>query len=132
MTEGVRKVTARAERNEMRANFKFYEVFNVFDSAYDDLIAVYDQLKDKYDLLLTTTDELNEGFTVNCPIIVGKAYGKIIELYDDGIFVLDIMNAEQTMGTHWHPIDVEEAVKNIEDFMNGKSDYKMDMFIKKN
>jgi hypothetical protein len=35
------------------------------------------------------------------------------------------MDEAQTMGTHWHPYDVEEAVKDIVDFMEGKSDYPM-------
>ena len=49
-----------------------------------DVLTVYEQLKDKYPLLMTTTSELDEGFTVDCPIIVGKAHGQIIELYEDG------------------------------------------------
>lgn len=95
-----------------------------------DVKAVYERLKDKYDLILTTTSELNEGFTIDCPIIVGKAHGQIIELYDDGIFVLDVMDAELTMGTHWHPLDIENAVNDIAEFMEGKSDYELDPFIK--
>ncbi len=90
-----------------------------------DVIAVYEQLKDKYDLILTTTSELDEDFTIDCPIIVGKAHGQIIELYDDGLFVMDVMDAEKTMGTHWHPLDVENAVNNIAEFMEGKSDYEL-------
>ena len=99
---------------------------------YDDnVIAVYEQLKDKYDVVLTTSSELDEGFTIDCPVIVGKAHGQIIELYDDGVmFVMDVMDAEKTMGTHWHPYDVENAVDDIVKFMEGKSDYKLDPFIK--
>ena len=91
------------------------------------LTAVYEQLKDRYDLLQTTTSELDEGFTVDCPIIVGKAHGQIIELYDAdvGFFVMDVMDMEQTKGTHWHPNDVEGAVDDIVEFMEGKSDYKL-------
>lgn len=98
----------------------------MFCITVEDVIKVYEQLKDKYDLLLTTTSALNEGFTVDCPIIVGKAHGQIIELYEDGgDFVLDVMDAEQTMGTHWHPNDVERAVHYIVEFMEGRSDYQM-------
>ncbi|MBR3608820.1 MAG: hypothetical protein IKL50_02910 [Bacteroidales bacterium] len=47
-------------------------------------------------------------------------------MYEDGgMFVMDVMDAEQTMGTHWHPYEVEHAVKDIVEFMEGKSDYKM-------
>lgn len=98
----------------------------MFNITIDDVTAVYEQLKDRYDLVLTTTSALDEGFTVDCPIIVGKAHGQIIELYEDGgDFVLDVMDEEQTKGTHWHPNDVKGAVDCIEEFMEGKSDYEM-------
>ena len=58
----------------------------------------------------------SDGFY--CPVIVGKTHGQIIELYEcDGDFVLDVMDEEQTMGTHWHPNDVEDAVNDIVEFM---------------
>ena len=98
----------------------------MFDITVDDVVAVYEQLKVRYDLVLTTTSALDEGFTVDCPIIVGKAHGQIIELYEyGGDFVLDVMDAEQTKGTHWHPNDVEGAVDDIVEFMDGKADYEM-------
>ena len=101
----------------------------MFDISVDDVVEVYEQLKDRYDLVLTTTSALDEGFTIDCPIIVGKAHDQIIELYEDGgDFVLDVMDAEQTEGTHWHPNDVEGATDDIVEFMEGKSDYKMSPF----
>jgi hypothetical protein len=101
----------------------------LFGITTDDVLAVFEQLKDRYDLVLTTTFALNEGFTVDCPIIVGKAHGQIIELYEDGgNFILDVMDAEQTKGTHWHPNDVEGAVGYIVEFMEGKADYEMYLF----
>ena len=101
----------------------------MFDNTVGDIGAVYEQLEGRYNLLLTTTSALDEGFTVDCPIIVGKAHGQIIELYECGCdFVLDVMDEAQTMGTHWHPYDVEESVKDIVDFMEGKSDYPMNSF----
>lgn len=98
----------------------------MFGITVDDVFAVYEQLKDQYELVMTTTTALDEGFTVDCPILVGKSHGQIIELYEDGgDFVLDIMDAEQTKGTHWHPNDVSSAVDHIVAFMEGKSDYQM-------
>lgn len=98
----------------------------MFDITANDLFAVYEQLKNSYALTLTTTAALDEGFTVDCPIIVGKAHGQIIELYEcGGDFVLDVMDAEQTKGTHWHPNDVESAVSDIMEFMEGKRRYKL-------
>ena len=101
----------------------------MFGSTVDDIINVYEHLKDRYDLVLTTTSVLDEGFTIDCPIVVGKAHGQIIELYkNDAMFIMDVMDARQTMGTHWHPFDVEDAVDGIIEFMEGKSDYKMSPF----
>lgn len=98
----------------------------MFGITDKDVLTVYEQLKDRFDLFLTTTSALNEGFTIDCPIIVGKAHGQIIELYSDGdMFVLDVMDEAQTKGTHWHPYDVEVAVADIVEFMEGKSDYEM-------
>ena len=98
----------------------------MLDNTVGNIEAVYEQLEGRYDLLLTITSALDEGFTVDCPIIVGKAHGQIIELYEYGCdFVLDVMDEEKTMGTHWHPYDVEEAVKDIVNFMEGRSDYPM-------
>jgi hypothetical protein len=101
----------------------------LFNNTDDDLKAIYEQLKSRYELVLTNTADLDEGFTVDCPILVGKAHGQIIELYlDCEMFVMDVMDAEQTKGTHWHPYDVEHAIKCIVEFMDGKSDYVMSPF----
>ena len=101
----------------------------MFYITVDDVIKVYKQLKDRYELVLTTTSALDEGFTVDCPIIVGKAHGQVVELYEDGgDFVLGVMDIKQTKGTHWHPNDVEDAVDDIVEFMEGKSDYEMSPF----
>lgn len=87
------------------------------------VLETYAQLKDNYDVILTTTTALDEGFTIDCPIIVGKAHGQIVQLYSDGaMFVLDVMDAEQTKGTHWHPISVEAAKDDIIAFMEGKNE----------
>ena len=42
-----------------------------------DILAVYEQLKDKYPLLMTTAFALDEGFTVDCPVLVEKATGRL-------------------------------------------------------
>ncbi len=101
----------------------------MFRITVDDVFAVYEQLKDRYELVMTTTIALDEGFTVDCPILVGKAHGQIIELYEHGgDFVLDVMDEAKTKGTHWHPCDVEDAVEDIAKFMEGKSDYDLSPF----
>ena len=121
-----KRVKALEERLNKLENKDLKGDFNMFDSTVDDVMTVYEQLKDRYDLVLTTTSALDEGFTIDCPIVVGKAHGQIIELYEDGgDFVLDVMDAAKTKGSHWHPNDVESAIDDIVKFMEGKSDYKM-------
>ena len=98
----------------------------LYNNSEDDLKAIYEKLKDRYALVLTNTAALDEGFTVDCPILVGRAHGQIMELYlDCEMFVMDVMDMEQTKGTHWHPNDVESAIKYIAEFMDGKSDYEL-------
>ena len=98
----------------------------MFGMTEQHVIAVYNQMKDSYPVLLTNTINLDEGFTIDCPILVGESHGQIMELYSDGdMFILDVMDEAQTKGTHWHPSDVESAIKYIVEFMDGKSDYEM-------
>ena len=98
----------------------------MYANTDDDLKAIYEQLKNQYELVLTNTIALDEGFTVDCPILVGKAHGQIMQLYlDCEMFVMDVMDAAQTKGTHWHPSGVESAIEYIVEFMDGKSDYEM-------
>lgn len=97
-----------------------------YHNSEDDLKVIYEQLKDRYALVFTNTADLDEGFTVDCPILVGKAHGQIMELYlDCEMFVMDVMDIEQTKGTHWHPNDAEHAIACITAFMEGKDDYEM-------
>ena len=101
----------------------------MFGMTDEHVLAVYKQLKDRYDLTLTNTTAVDDGFTIDCPIIVGNAHGQILWLYSDGdTFVLDVMNERKTRGTHWHPEDVEDAVRDLTAFMQGKSDYKLISF----
>ena len=94
-----------------------------------DVLAVNEILKDRYDLTLTRSTAVDDGFTIDCPIIVAKAHGLILWLYSDGdVFVLDVMDEGRTKGTHWHPDDVESAVEDIAEFMDGKSDYHLRRF----
>ena len=103
----------------------------MFDMTENDVVMVYQCLKGEYDLVLTNTSLLDAGFTIDTPIIVGKAHGQEIWLYVcEEIFIIDVMNTDHTAGTHWHPYDIDAAVKDMADFMNGKSDYEMESFPK--
>ena len=97
----------------------------------EDVLAVYEILKDRCDLTLTNSTTVDDGFIIDCPIIVGKAHGQILWLYSDGaVFVLDVMDEGHTKGTHWHPDDVESAVEDIAAFMDGKSSHCLKRFKK--
>lgn len=96
----------------------------MFDLTEADVKEVYRQLKDRYDLVLTNTLSVDDGFEMDCPILVGRAGDRVLWLYEyGGEFVLDVLNAEVTAGTHWHPQTVEMAVKDVAAFMEGRQDY---------
>ena len=91
-----------------------------------DLLAVYEQVKARYGVVLTTTAALDDGFTVDFPIIVGQDHGQSLWLYAyEDVFIMDVMNEEKTKGTHWHPRTVEDAVRDMAEFMDGKRDYRL-------
>lgn len=85
---------------------------------------IYDRLKDVYPLTLTTTLALNDGYTIDVPVIRGTAEGGRFDLYkedeDSGLFVFSVEfygKDGDDKYTHGHPYDADEAVKYIEDFM---------------
>ena len=69
-----KRVKALEERLNKLENKDLQGDYNMFDSTVDDVMAVYEQLKDRYDLVLTTTSALDEGFTIDCPIVVNKRF----------------------------------------------------------
>lgn len=101
----------------------------MFDISTEDLIAVFDRLKDRYPLELTNTFAVDDGFTEDLPIIVGHHHGQTLWLYEyGGDFVLDVLDEAMTQGTHWHPQEVEEAAADIAEFMEGRADYPLQPF----
>lgn len=101
----------------------------MFDITAEDLYRVYNQLKDKYELQIANSLFLDPGFTVDCPVLVGKANGLTMWLYEDaGLFIMDVLNADHTKGTHFHPTDVEDALCDIVAFMEGTEKYTLSPF----
>ena len=100
------------------------------DLYAEEVVQVYETLKERYDLRLTNTFALDEGFTTDMLILTAKANGLILELFDDGMLVLDILDEEKTKGTHWHPLDAERAVADVVDFMENKPQYNLQPFPK--
>ena len=96
-----------------------------------ELLDVYERLKDQYGIVLTTTSAADDGFTVDCPIMVCRTHGQIMWLYAyEDVFVMDVMDEKKTKGTHWHPDTVEDAVRDMTEFLNGRADYRMYTFIR--
>ena len=101
----------------------------------NDLEFIYEQLKNKYDLLLTNTFALDNGYTIDVPVLCGESVLGKFELYvDDDFqdgsyeFVFSVtfpapkkrsrlFPAEQ--GTHWHPQTKEQALEDVIAFMEG-------------
>ncbi len=90
------------------------------------LDALRKRFSDRYDLTLTNSMAADGGFTINVPLLTGAAQGKEFQLYDDGdMLVFDVMNTEKTCGTHFHPLDEEDAAEEIVRVMEGKIDYEL-------
>lgn len=85
-----------------------------------ELQQIYDQLKDRYPLTFTNTFALDDGFTADLPIIVGRNAAAAFWLYDDGILVFSVEVPGKKHHDHWHPQSVEEAVQAVIDFMEGR------------
>ena len=107
----------------------------------NDIEYIYNELKDKHKLLLTNTFSLNDGFTWDVPVIYGEVEEKRFWLYADedvsephGIeFVFSVEYEKQKRfwlkkhvvkcHTHWHPRTIEQAIKDVDDFMLGKNPF---------
>ena len=87
-----------------------------------DIELIYNQLKDKYDLILTNTLALDDGYTIDVPVIRGKAIDKRFDLYkEDDLFVFSVEffnKVGEEKYTHWHPYDAPSTIKCIEQFMS--------------
>ena len=99
----------------------------------NDLEIIYEQLRDKYSLLLTNTFALDDGYTIDVPVLCGKSVFGRFHLYreedDWDEFVFSVEYAEPRIlpewgsvpqkYTHWHPQSIEQALKDVIAFMEG-------------
>lgn len=101
-------------------------MFGSPDMTETDLFAVYERLKDRYALTMTNTLSAHKCFRMDVPILTACAHDRILWLYVyEGEFVSDVMDSGQTMGTHWHPMTTEQAVRDVTSFMEGTETYTM-------
>lgn len=86
-----------------------------------DLEFVYEKLKDNFDLELTNTFALNEGYTIDVPVIIGKSSNKKFYLYkEDDLFVFTTKLSDNSGNhecSHTHPYDVNDSINCIKKFM---------------
>ena len=81
---------------------------------------IYDQLKDKYDLELTTGLALDAGFGWDMEVLTGKSILGRFYLYDEGChYLLNFDTEEGIANKHWHPEDTKEALELVVSFMEG-------------
>lgn len=98
----------------------------------NDLEFIYEQLKDKYDLLLTNTFSLNAGYTIDVPVLCGKSVLGRFELYkedddcDEFVFTVEFAIPKKLRWflpeekyTHCHPQTQEQALEDVIAFMEG-------------
>lgn len=104
--------------------YKFEKKVNEYIASREklNLKAVYAQLKDTYDLLLTNTFSLENGeeeYREDFEILCGASPAGAFKLYDSGLYI--IFDVEKPDGTyvHWHPENIEEAIRDVVAFMQG-------------
>ena len=89
---------------------------------------IYHQRKEKFDLTLTTTAALDDGYTIDVPVIRGIGSDRRFDLYKenerDSVYVFSVevfFKNGQDRYSHGHPYDAEDALRYIDEFMSGKS-----------
>ena len=57
----------------------------------NELRFIYEKMKDKYDLVLTNTFALNDGYTIDVPVIRGFSLDRRFDLYkEEDLFVFSV------------------------------------------
>ena len=81
-----------------------------------DPVAAYEQLKDSYPVTLRVEPD------GECEIFVlaGESSAGRCEVYDNGLDIIFDINKPDGTYTHWHPNDVNEAIKAVCEFMEGR------------
>ena len=93
-----------------------------------DLEYLYEKYKNKYNIILTKTSQLDLEFTIDEDVLVGESkLGKMYlykqDEYFDFVFSVEykstgIFGKEKIKHTHWHPQDFFEASDDLDKFMS--------------
>ena len=104
----------------------------------NDIELIYNKVKDKHNLTLTNSLALNEGFIWDIPVIYGEVEQRRFWLYAnedipephgiDFVFSVEYEKQKRTWfrkrnvkrHAHWHPQTIEQAIKDVDEFMLGK------------
>ena len=87
----------------------------------DHLILIYEQLKDRYPLIRTNAFALDDGFTEDMPVLVGRNNDAECWLYEwGGDFVFSVEIPGMPYRDHRHPQSIDEAVLAVIGFMEQK------------
>ena len=85
-----------------------------------DLEFIYNQLKDRYDLKLSSGLALDAGFSWDVKVLTGKSALGTFYLYDEVVHNILTYDTEEEMCVkHWHPGDTQEALQMVIEFMEG-------------
>ena len=90
----------------------------------NDIELIYEKIKDEYDLILTNSLALDDGFSWDVPVITGEsALGKFYLYADRNTkepkgeqFVFSVADRQ----IHWHPQTIDDAICDIKEFMSGR------------
>lgn len=87
-----------------------------------DVVAVYEALKDKFPLTLTSAYQLKNGkedYDADHIMVCGTSSAGAFFLYDNGLY--GVFDVDKAAGgyTHWHPTSVDEAIQDVIAFMQG-------------
>ena len=85
---------------------------------------IYETLKDTYNLTYTCTAALDDGYTIDVPVIRGVTENGHFDLYEDGelyVFSFVVFSEEgKAQYSHTHFYDAMDAITYIQKFMQGK------------
>ena len=97
-----------------------------------DLDFIYEQLKNKYDLILTNTFALDSGYTIDVKVLCGESIlGKFnlykeVDDWDEFVFSVEYATPRKERWslipekyTHWHPQSRDQALNDVIAFMEG-------------
>ena len=85
---------------------------------FDEIVYVYEKLKDRYDLTLTSTFALDEGYTIDTTVLCGEGKCGKFRLYDYDMLTLTV-ELKSGEHTHTHCLYGDDAVDEVVTFMEG-------------